>query len=372
MKILFWLDHFYPIIGGVQVIALPILQALRERGHEIVVVTSRRDPTIPASGEYAGIPIRRFDFWDALESQDLLQVQRERSKFLRFLGEFSPDLIHLFGVGPTQFFYLNTRHRVPVPLLVTLQDEDSNWLRQTGQDSLLYHVLQAADWAVTVAQIEMDRLIQLLPFLQSHIACLYNALPMPALEPAPLPAEPRFMTLGRLAPEKSFDLAIRAFALAAPRFPAARLEIVGDGDERPKLEALANELGLTHQVEFVGWVMPPQIPAQINRVTAVVLSSQTEGLPLAGLEAAQMARPLIAPRVGGLPELVVDRTTGFLTAPGDAADMAHAMEQILENPAQAVAMGQAARRHIAAHFNFDTVISTYDELYQRLPTNVHK
>lgn len=367
MKVLFWADHFYPNIGGLQVIALPVIHALRNRGHEIIVVTTRNDPALPAWVEHEGIRIRRFDFWHTLEAADPRAVMHARQDLRHFLAEFAPDVIHLFGVGPTAFFYLSTLTRSSPPMLVTLQTEDSRWLGRVGHESILYRVLETADYVLSVTQIEVDRLAEMMPSLRTRIRCLHNALPMPALPPAPLPKHPTLMTLGRLSPEKSFDLAVRAFALAVASYPKARLQIVGDGEERPKLEQLANTQGVADKVDFIGWVMPPQIPAQINQTTAVVLSSETEGLPLAGIEAAQMARPLIAPRVGGLPELVLDGETGLLTEPRDAADMARAMQEIFASISRAAEMGRAARRHLEANFNFGTIISTYDDLYRHLP-----
>src|SRR5206468_1041812 len=108
--------------------------------------------------------------------------------------------------------------------------------------------------------------------------------------------------LGRLIPAKGFDLAITAFSLLVERFPNARLVIAGDGPARSTLEAQVASLKIRNTVEFTGWIAPDQVPDLINTATMVLMPSRREGLPLVGIEAALMRRPLIATRVGGLPE----------------------------------------------------------------------
>lgn len=366
MKALFWTNRFYPVIGGVQVVALPLLHALRSRGYHIEVITDHFDETPTEHIEHEGIPIHRFRLRKALESNDMKWVLRERQRVIEFLRKFSPDLIHVFGFGVSEIFHLQTRPHHHAPTLLTLQAEDSNFIRQQGRETILFRMLQQADWVTSVTRIEVERLRKILPSLAANSSCIYNSLQMPQVAPATLPETPMLMTLGRLSPEKSFELAIHAFALVAAQYPQARLHIVGDGDERSKLELLARDLGVTSQVDFVGWVVPPLVPEYINQASAVVLSSQTEGLPLAGIQTAQMARPLIAPAVGGIPELVVDGETGLLSKPNDAADMARSMERVLNSRPFATKLGNAARTHVETHFDFDSIVDQYAELYERL------
>jgi glycosyltransferase involved in cell wall biosynthesis len=113
-------------------------------------------------------------------------------------------------------------------------------------------------------------------------------------------------------------------------------------------------------------VQPEEVPALISQATAVVLPSQLEGLPLVGIETAQLRRALLATRVGGLPELVLDGETGFLSEPGDVAALAAAMDVVLANPERARAMGLAAQRHALEVFSFDGMVDAYDQLYREL------
>jgi glycosyltransferase involved in cell wall biosynthesis len=144
------------------------------------------------------------------------------------------------------------------------------------------------------------------------------------------------------------------------------LTIAGDGPERTRLEELAADLGLQGRARFCGWVSPRDIPHLISSATCLVLSSDREGLPRVGLEAALLARPLIATCVGGVSELVVTGQTGLLTPPGDVEALAQAMRYILTHPARAAEMGRAAQNRAEALFRFDQVVDAFAALYARL------
>jgi glycogen(starch) synthase len=98
----------------------------------------------------------------------------------------------------------------------------------------------------------------------------------------------------------------------------------------------------------------------------MLMPSRRDSLPLVALEAALMARPLVATRVGGLPEIVVHEQTGILVEPEHADDLARALTLLLEHPDVAERIGHAARRHVLKTFGFERQVEAYDMLYQRL------
>jgi glycogen(starch) synthase len=126
------------------------------------------------------------------------------------------------------------------------------------------------------------------------------------------------MCLGRLVPIKGFDIAIHAFSQVLDSYPEARLTLVGDGPSRPDLEAQVSTLGIESAVEFLGWVAPADVYHHLNVSTVVLSPSRVgESFCIAALQAAQLARPVIASMLGGLPEVVIDGRTGLLVDPGD-------------------------------------------------------
>jgi glycogen(starch) synthase len=170
----------------------------------------------------------------------------------------------------------------------------------------------------------------------------------------------------RLVPAKGFDLALTALASIIDRFPNIRLVVAGDGSARSALEQQAADLGLRQVVEFVGWVEPDEVPRLLNTATMVLLPSRREGLPLVAVQAALMARPIVATRVSGLPEVVVHQQTGWLVEKEDSRSLAEAIAFLLEHLETAIQMGQAARRRAQEVFSWRHCVAAYDALYQRL------
>jgi glycogen(starch) synthase len=116
----------------------------------------------------------------------------------------------------------------------------------------------------------------------------------------------------------------------------------------------------------LGWVEPDDVPALINAATIVVIPSRNEGLPNVAKEAGLMARPVVATRVGGLPEIVRHSETGLLVEAEDSAALTEAIVFLLDHREEATEMGQRARVSIAEVFGFETYVSAFDTLYARL------
>jgi glycosyltransferase involved in cell wall biosynthesis len=141
--------------------------------------------------------------------------------------------------------------------------------------------------------------------------------------------------------------------------------IGGDGPERGALEALVRQLGLADRVDFRGWIDPAAVPEFLECGTIMLMPSRWEGLPLAGIQAALMARPIVATRVGGLPELVEDGVTGRL-CDADPAALAAATAALLVDPARAMQIGQAGRERAQRLFGWRQCVDSYDQMYQKV------
>jgi glycogen(starch) synthase len=173
------------------------------------------------------------------------------------------------------------------------------------------------------------------------------------------------LCLGRLVPGKGFDLALEAFALIAHRFPEARMVMASDGPERSSLEELARRRGIADRVDFIGWVAFEDISALLNASTIVLMPSRLpEGFGLVALEAALMARPVIAARAGALQEVVVDGRTGLLVDAEDHAALARAIERLLANPQEAIDLGACAQRRAREHYTWARHVEAFDALYR--------
>jgi glycogen(starch) synthase len=362
MRVLFWSLTFWPNIGGLEVLSSRLLPSLRRHGHEFLVVAPKNYTDLPDEECYLGIPIRRLAFQTAVPS-GIDHIVEVRQQVVAVKRSFAPDLIHINGVGEaSDFFHLTTTQAHKAPVLVTLHNP---WLSQA--DAIVAQTLRQAAWVVGVSASILERACQLAPEIGRRSSVIYNAVPAPVLAPQPLPfCAPRLLCLGRLAPEKGMDVVISAFRMLVERFPQVRLTIAGDGPLRSDLERQAVHDGIHHAVDFIGWVVPEKVSELINKHTLVLMPSREEPFGLVALQSALMSRPIVATRVGGLPEVVAHGETGFLVESEDAVSLADAAALLLSRPDLAEKFGQAARRRAQAVFGWEQQVSSYDALYRKL------
>uniref|UniRef100_A0A7C5AMF5 Colanic acid biosynthesis glycosyltransferase WcaL n=1 Tax=Desulfobacca acetoxidans TaxID=60893 RepID=A0A7C5AMF5_9BACT len=169
-------------------------------------------------------------------------------------------------------------------------------------------------------------------------SCRWAAAP-----PPPPPPPLRLLNVARLAPVKDQDLLLEALALLKGRGVPVECRIVGEGPERPRLEALICHLGLVNQVALLGARPEEEVARFYEECHVVVLSSRSEGTPMIVIEAMAKARPVVAPHITALPEMVSPGVTGWLCRPGEARDLAEKIESFWKKPDYIAQMGAAGR-----------------------------
>jgi glycosyltransferase involved in cell wall biosynthesis len=174
----------------------------------------------------------------------------------------------------------------------------------------------------------------------------------------------RILMVGRLAPPKRPDLAIRALASVREQIPDAELHIVGDGSLRTEAGALAAELGLGGAVQFLG--TREDVPQLLAEAECALLASDYEGSPLAVVEAMAASVAVVATEVGGVGELVRPGVTGAIAPKGDAEALARALLDALGDPEQAAALGAEGRRLAQEELSLDRMVGRLVGLYEEL------
>ena len=176
-----------------------------------------------------------------------------------------------------------------------------------------------------------------------------------------LPADaPTAAIVAALRPEKNHEMFLRVAAAVCRRLPAARFLIVGDGPERPRLESLARELGVAEAVRFLG--TRSDVDELLSLMDVLLLTSHMEANPVCLLEAMSSGRPVVATKVGSVPEAVLSCQTGYLVEPGDAAGMAGRVLELFGDRERAAAMGKAGREHVMAHWSVENMVRGYEDM----------
>lgn len=171
-------------------------------------------------------------------------------------------------------------------------------------------------------------------------------------------------SVGALRAEKRFDVLVRAASALVARRPDARVLIAGDGTERRRLEALVSGLGLSRSVLLLG--ARDDVPDVLAALDVAVTCSDFEGAPLSVLEYMDAALPVVATRVGGLPDLLQDGVHGLFVPRRDPAALAGAVDELLGDPARRERMGRAGRERRRGEFTLEAMVARVEALYERL------
>lgn len=170
--------------------------------------------------------------------------------------------------------------------------------------------------------------------------------------------------IAKLWEGKGHAVLLEAAARLHAAIPSLRVLIVGEGNLRQDLEQLATRLGIRDRVIFTGF--REDIPAITRALDVAVLPSFFEGMGRAVLEAQAAGKPVVASRVGGIPDLIEDASTGWLVNPGKPDELAAAIQRLYEQPALRQSVGEKARQSVTERFSDKRMSQQILELYDRL------
>ncbi len=177
-------------------------------------------------------------------------------------------------------------------------------------------------------------------------------------------APPVLLSVARLVPDKDHDTLLGAFGHLSNRHPEAELWLVGNGPRRQALEQKVQNLGLGGRVKFLPGEQ--DLRHLYHQADLFVLSSMAEALPNVVLEAMAAGLPVVATRVGGVPEAVVPEATGLLVSPRDETGLAAALGRLLDDPGARRTMGRRGRERVLENFSFAAMVVRHEEVWSRL------
>jgi len=189
---------------------------------------------------------------------------------------------------------------------------------------------------------------------------------VPAMEPAPRDrgsGSAHILCVARLAPEKGHTVLLEALADLRDRRVDFHCTLVGDGPLRPQIEERTRELQLTERMTLTGSLEPKRVAKLYATAHVLVLASLSEGVPVTLMEAMMHGCPVVATRVGGVPELVQDGRSGLVAEPGDPPALADALHRVLINVELADTLARNGNRLVRERFSTDKAASRLQELF---------
>jgi glycosyltransferase involved in cell wall biosynthesis len=289
---------------------------------------------------------------------------------IRLLRRERVDVIHAHKFGSNIWGVVFGR-LCGVPVVIT---HEHGWSFERGPKMIIDRELIArgSNAFIAVSREDRRRMIELQRI--SADTAIFVANGIPAL-PAPsgrdvraelgIGPEDRVVTsVGFLRRPKTMDVLIEAAARIAPGVPGLRVLIVGEGADRPVYEALIEKLAVQDTVKLLG--LRSDVPDLLAASDVAVLSTNSEGSPLSVMEYMDAGLPVVATRVGGIPDLIDDGVQGLLVEPQDAAGLGDAIARVLDDPEEARRMGERGRERRRREFDIDVMVSNLQDLYLEL------
>jgi glycosyltransferase involved in cell wall biosynthesis len=185
-------------------------------------------------------------------------------------------------------------------------------------------------------------------------------------EPQPLPAEPRFVSVGRLGEQKGHFVLVQAVSKLASEGLKFKVILVGDGPLRGQIETLIDRLRLQDYIEITGWATNVEVQQSILNAQIMVLPSFAEGLPVVFMESLALGRPVLSTYVAGIPELVKPGECGWLVPSGSVDALADAMRQVLNTPiSELERMGKIGAERVAKLHDAKVEAGRLMELFEK-------
>jgi glycosyltransferase involved in cell wall biosynthesis len=353
-------------LGGADQQLLSAAQVLRDRGHEIRIVSLT--PLGPMGLQARSLGLAT----DSLEMRRGVPDPRGLARLVRIVRAWKPDVVHSHMVH-ANLMARALRLLVPFPVLVSTIHNvyEGGSLLMAG-----YRLSNGlVDHMTIISQAAADRFVGERIVPGRLLTVIANGVDMDRMRN--LPPETRgalrraivvgddefvWLAVGRFEIAKDYPNLLRAFREVRAREPRARLVIVGQGSLQAEAEALTDELGLRDAVRFLG--ARDDVPAVMSAADGYVMSSAWEGMPMVLLEAAAAGLPIVATAVGGNGEVVREGESGFLVPARDSATLGQGMLRLMALPAERRrAMGERGREHVRANYGLHRVAERWERVY---------
>ncbi len=295
------------------------------------------------------------------DTEGRLEAYLKRNRIHCVLAEYGPTGVNVMPVCG----------RLNIPFVVHFHGYDASYKKVLDQYSNAYGIMfrEAAGIVAVSRKMEQDLL---------RLGCpreklVYNPYgPAPALfSNMPDTKEGYFLAVGRFVEKKAPHLLLLAFGNVVKEEPNARLVMVGDGPLLGACKWLAKSIGISDHVTFEGALPQEETQQRFGKAfcfvqhSVIATNGDSEGTPVALLEAGAAALPVIATRHAGIPDVVVEEQTGILVEEGDVEGMAAAMLRLYRDRSLCAQMGAAARRHIRENFSMEKHIGILNGLIEQ-------
>lgn len=368
-------DHGFTILGTLLLLTGFILRATGLIWELIMPIRGLKRVEFIEGVEVRRVPVmrQRQDYCSTFEMGTFLISGAWHS--LWQAREFRPDVVHIFfGIPDGPIGWLLKRS-YGLPYIISLRGADvpSDEVKRFAKQ---YKVLRPfirwlwrdADALVAVSNGLRSYAKETSPDLPIQV--IPNAIDLSAFTPAPQRGTNglvRLLYVGRFNVFKNVETLVEAVGkLSQMDVGEFELNLVGEGEQRPVLERIVSELGLTRRVNFVGWVARDQIADHYRRADVFVTATTWEGMPNTVLEAMACGLPIVGTQASGLHELVRDGLNGYLVPTKDPEALAQALARLMGDGYERRRMGRESRKLAEREFAWEYIARQYVRVYEQV------
>jgi glycosyltransferase involved in cell wall biosynthesis len=371
MKICMVSEDYDPSVAGVGIHLQNLVRELVARGHQIIVLTSRKPgqppvSTTPGLTIYRNASVNLSGFHHSITSAAAIGGILERHQI---------EIVHVHFLSLMAMQAVKAARRLGVKTIYTFHMSEEiftsylTWLPPL-QRAVSRRILRFCNGCDMVTFASADRLKKYQSQgLVTASTTVGNAVAF-GTRAAPPDAHrgPAFVILfvGRLSPEKNLAFVLRVFHAISARYPQAELWLIGQGPVGDDLKRQAAQLGIDTRVKFLGYIPNAELPAYYAKANVFVLASLFEIFPMVLIEAMQFAQPLaVSDGILSCHDFVDEGENGFIFDHTDENSLRRSLEALLDNPGLQARMSAASLAK-AASFSLETVIAEHEALYRRV------
>jgi len=374
MRVVMLSNSFPPEIGGIQEHVSNLAQTLARQGHQLKIVTVRRNKSERVRDTFAGLDVTRVPQLNLPKTLTTQYLASTTALLIAMRLRGQADVVHYHTFWPDAFTAFVVNKFVPTVytahesrfLLMAEQPKSRRWLK------LALRPFQG----ILAPSTELLEVTRQLGVSSEKSAFIANAVDAGKFRPGVTGETVRarygvpldhclILCPRRLVPKNGLEFLIESLPSIRRRFSDVSVLIAGDGPERERLEARVRELGLHESVIFAGNQDNDDLPEFYAAADIVAIPSLKEATSIAGLEAMASACAVVATNVGGLPEIIEDGVSGLLVPPRDPEALALAIMRLIETPELRKQLGLAARALVEQKFTWEQVASETTRAYER-------
>lgn len=367
-RVLFICSLYHPHVGGIETMVTELSQFYRGQGVEPVILTKKWPITLTEEDYYKDTKIYRVvSARTETEFNNIIEWVKNNE------NKIKADIIHVIGVRrPLPLIGLLLSRHWNVPLVSTIAgseipntaDPETETVWNEGKE-MIKPVLEVSNIVTCVSKALENDLRKIVPDL-NFVKTVYAGIDTELINSVLCTETEKnyIVSLRRLTPSKGIDILIRAFKDIANEYPQVKLLIAGEGTEEYNLKTLARDLNLDDKIKFIGTVSLTRAISLLKGAICTVIPSISEGGSLVNIEAQAASCPVVASRVGGIPEYVQDSVSGLLFESKNLKDLADKVKTIISNAPLRNKLIQGGIEH-AKKFSWDILGPQYLALYNK-------